>query len=75
VSAGTRQLHPAEHRPAADVRHRRRFERFAPGSLVIDVSSREISRALIPFLPTVAAGPDSWLADPTIRHAIEIATA
>jgi hypothetical protein len=26
----------------------------------------------LPFLPTVLAGPDAWLADETIRRAIEI---
>lgn len=32
----------------------------------------EISEALLPFLPTVLAGPDAWQADDTIRRAIEI---
>jgi alanine dehydrogenase len=32
----------------------------------------EISEALLPFLPTVIAGPDAWEADATIRQAIEI---
>jgi alanine dehydrogenase len=32
----------------------------------------EISEALLPFLPTVLAGPDAWDADETIRRAIEI---
>jgi alanine dehydrogenase len=32
----------------------------------------EISQALLPFLPTVLAGPSSWDADETIRRAIEI---
>ncbi|HEU5143928.1 MAG TPA: N(5)-(carboxyethyl)ornithine synthase [Dermatophilaceae bacterium] len=32
----------------------------------------EISEALLPFLPTVLAGPSAWQADETIRRAIEI---
>jgi alanine dehydrogenase len=32
----------------------------------------EISEALLPYLPTVLAGPESWEADQTIRRAIEI---
>jgi alanine dehydrogenase len=32
----------------------------------------EISEALIPHLPTVLAGPQAWVADNTIRRAIEI---
>jgi alanine dehydrogenase len=32
----------------------------------------EISEALIPFLPTVMAGPTAWEANPTIARAIEI---
>ena len=32
----------------------------------------EISEALIPFLPAVMAGTESWDTDPTIRRAIEI---
>ena len=32
----------------------------------------EISEALLPFLPTVLAGPSAWPADETIRRAIEI---
>ncbi|MGA8986709.1 N(5)-(carboxyethyl)ornithine synthase [Aeromicrobium sp.] len=32
----------------------------------------EISLALLPYLPKVLAGPDSWDADETIRRAIEI---
>ncbi len=32
----------------------------------------EISEALLPYLPTVLAGPESWEADQTVRRAIEI---
>jgi alanine dehydrogenase len=32
----------------------------------------EISEALLPFVPTVLAGPSAWQADETIRRAIEI---
>jgi alanine dehydrogenase len=32
----------------------------------------EISQALLPYLPTVVAGPNAWEADETIRRAIEI---
>ncbi len=32
----------------------------------------EISEALLPYLPTVLAGPEAWEADETIRRAIEI---
>ncbi|MER7071219.1 N(5)-(carboxyethyl)ornithine synthase [Terrabacter sp. NPDC000476] len=32
----------------------------------------EISEALLPFLPTVMAGPETWDSSPTIRRAIEI---
>jgi alanine dehydrogenase len=32
----------------------------------------EISEALLPFLPTVLAGPEAWQGDETIRRAIEI---
>lgn len=32
----------------------------------------EISRALLPYVPTVLAGPEAWDADETIRRAIEI---
>jgi alanine dehydrogenase len=32
----------------------------------------EISEALLPFIRTVLDGPDSWAADETIEHAIEI---
>ncbi len=37
-----------------------------------DAASREISRALIPYLETVLAGPDSWAQNETIRRAVEI---
>jgi alanine dehydrogenase len=32
----------------------------------------EISEALLPFLPTVLAGPDGWESDPTVARAIEM---
>ncbi len=32
----------------------------------------EISQALIPFVPAVMSGPDTWAAVPTTHHAIEI---
>jgi alanine dehydrogenase len=32
----------------------------------------EISEALLPFLPTVLAGPEAWEANQTIRRAIEV---
>ncbi|MBU1650840.1 alanine dehydrogenase, partial [bacterium] len=32
----------------------------------------EISKSLIPFLPTVMQGPDAWDKDEVIRQAIEI---
>jgi len=35
-------------------------------------ASREISSAMIPFLPIVAGGPDAWAKDETIKRAIEI---
>lgn len=35
-------------------------------------ASWEISEALLPFLPTVLAGPEAWEADETIRRATEI---
>ncbi len=37
-----------------------------------NVASREVSRALISFLPAITAGPDAWEKDETIRRAIEI---
>lgn len=42
-------------------------------SYLWDSATWEISEALIPFLPTVLAGPDAWQADRTIDRAIEIA--
>lgn len=41
-------------------------------SLLWDSATWEISKALIPHLPAVLAGPESWSADPTIGPAIEI---
>jgi alanine dehydrogenase len=41
-------------------------------SYLWNAASREISRALIPFLPAVASGPTAWEKDETIRRAIEI---
>ena len=41
-------------------------------SYLWDAATWEISEALLPFLPTVMAGPDAWEASPTIRRAIEI---
>ncbi|MGC5222055.1 N(5)-(carboxyethyl)ornithine synthase [Micromonospora sp. DT81.3] len=35
-------------------------------------ASWEISEALLPFLPTVLAGPEAWAADETIRRATEM---
>jgi len=37
-----------------------------------NAASREISRALLPFLPEIAAGPLAWDRNETIRRAIEI---
>jgi len=37
-----------------------------------NAASREISRALIPFLAGIAAGPLAWEKDETLRRAIEI---
>lgn len=41
-------------------------------SILWDSATHEISEALLPFLPTVLAGPDAWDADPVISRAIEI---
>ena len=41
-------------------------------SYLWDSATWEISAALLPFLPTVMAGPAAWDADETIRRAIEI---
>lgn len=35
-------------------------------------ASWELSRVVVPFMPTVLAGPEAWDADETIRRAIEI---
>lgn len=37
-----------------------------------DAASREISRALIPYLETVMSGPEAWMKNETVRRAIEI---
>jgi len=37
-----------------------------------NAASREISKALIPYLPILAAGPHAWEKDETVRRAIEI---
>ena len=41
-------------------------------SLLWRSATFEISRALLPYLPTVMGGPDAWSADDTIREATEI---
>ncbi|MGZ5469266.1 MAG: alanine dehydrogenase [Candidatus Aminicenantales bacterium] len=41
-------------------------------SYLWNAASREISKALLPYLGPVAAGRSAWAADPTIRRAIEI---
>lgn len=41
-------------------------------SYLWDAASREISRALVPFLDTIAAGQQAWSSNDTIRRAIEI---
>lgn len=41
-------------------------------SLLWDSATWEISKALIPHLPAVQGGPESWDADPTISGAIEV---
>ena len=41
-------------------------------SYLWDSATFEISEALLSYLPTVMAGPDSWDGDETIRRAIEI---
>lgn len=41
-------------------------------SYLWSAASREISKALLPFLEIVAAGPAAWEADPTVRRAIDI---
>lgn len=41
-------------------------------SYLWNAASREISKAIIPYLATLAAGPDAWERDETIRRAIEI---
>lgn len=41
-------------------------------SYLWDAATWEISEALLPFLPTVMAGPEAWEVNPTIRRAIEI---
>jgi len=41
-------------------------------SYLWNAASREISKALLPYLGTVAAGVDAWEANETIRRAIEL---
>jgi alanine dehydrogenase len=41
-------------------------------SLLWRSATYEISRVLLPYLPTVLGGPESWEAEATIRRAIEI---
>ncbi len=41
-------------------------------SYLWDAASEEISRALLPFLPKVLAGPDAWRADLTLLRALEM---
>jgi alanine dehydrogenase len=41
-------------------------------SYLWDAASREISKALFPFLETILAGPTAWMDDATIRNAVEI---
>jgi alanine dehydrogenase len=41
-------------------------------SYLWNAASREISRALIPYLEAVMMGPDSWMQNETIQCAIEI---
>lgn len=41
-------------------------------SYLWDSATWEISEALLPYLPTVLAGPDAWQADQTVRRAIEV---
>lgn len=37
-----------------------------------DSATWEISEALLPYLPTVMAGPDAWAQDPTVLKSVEI---
>jgi len=41
-------------------------------SYLWDASTYEISTALLPYIPTVMAGPEAWEEDLTIKRAIEI---
>ena len=41
-------------------------------SYLWNAATWEISEGLLPFLPTIIAGPEAWEADPTVRRAIEI---
>jgi alanine dehydrogenase len=41
-------------------------------SYLWNAASREISRALIPYLPLIAAGPTAWKDNATIDNAVEI---
>jgi alanine dehydrogenase len=41
-------------------------------SYLFDAATWEISEALLPYLPLMAAGPDAWEADEVLQRAIEI---
>ena len=41
-------------------------------SYLWSAASREISKALLPYLGLVAKGPEAWAADPTISRAVDI---
>jgi len=41
-------------------------------SYLWNAASREISRAMIPYLRIIAGGPGAWEKEPTIKKAIEI---
>lgn len=41
-------------------------------SYLWSAATREISKALLPYLGAVAAGPSAWSADPTLERAIDI---
>lgn len=41
-------------------------------SYLWNAASREISKALLPFLEAMVSGPAAWASDPTIQRAIEI---
>ena len=41
-------------------------------SYLWQAATYEISEALLPFLPTVMAGPDAWAGEPTLAKALEL---